>query len=277
MDIVPIPTKSPNCNPHAERFVCLSKEECRNRMVLLGRNALERRRVQKYKRTLRPAAGPAPSSSIIVVESATIKGLATPLCFWIRRSPDFTPRLVRTAPRSNMSGLPAVRLRMAYRRFSSMHSQVTRFVVLVAIAAVAVGVVAWAQSPRGTSKATIGGSEVSVDYGRPSLRGRDMLGQAPVGTVWRTGADQSTTFTTGADITVSGTAIAKGRVQLVHETSERRHVAPSVQLPDRAVGHVPRRQPRRGRSPAHVEEGRRRDGTVHDSSCPAPATAARSS
>ena len=59
-----------------------------------------------------------------------------------------------------------------------MHSQVTRFVVLVAIATVAVSVVAWAQSPRGASKATIGGSEVSVDYGRPSLRGRDMLGQA---------------------------------------------------------------------------------------------------
>ena len=95
-----------------------------------------------------------------------------------------------------------------------MHSQVTRFVVLVAIAAVAMGVVAWAQSPRGTSKATIGGSEVSVDYGRPSLRGRDMLGQAPVGTVWRTGADQSTTFTTGADITVSSTAIAKGAYSL---------------------------------------------------------------
>ena len=39
--------------------------------------------------------------------------LATPLCFWTRRAPDFTPRLVRTAPRSNMPGLPAVRLRMA--------------------------------------------------------------------------------------------------------------------------------------------------------------------
>ena len=53
-----------------------------------------------------------------------------------------------------------------------------------------------------------------MDYGRPSLRGRDMLGQAPVGTVWRTGADQSTTFTTGADTTVSGTAIAKGAYSL---------------------------------------------------------------
>ena len=42
VDIVPIPTRSPNCNPHAERFVRSIKEECLNRMVLFGRNALER-------------------------------------------------------------------------------------------------------------------------------------------------------------------------------------------------------------------------------------------
>ena len=69
-------------------------------------------------------------------------------------------------------------------------------------------------SPRRVQSDHSAEGEVSVDYGRPSLRGRDMLGQAPVGTVWRTGADQSTTFTTGADITVSGTAIAKGAYSL---------------------------------------------------------------
>ena len=33
-----------------------------------------------------PRAGPAPSSSIIIVGSATSKGLATRLCFWTRRA-----------------------------------------------------------------------------------------------------------------------------------------------------------------------------------------------
>ena len=42
MDVVPIPPKSPNCNPHAERFVRSVKEECLDRMILFGRNALER-------------------------------------------------------------------------------------------------------------------------------------------------------------------------------------------------------------------------------------------
>ena len=42
VDVVPIPPKSPNCNPHAERFVRSVEEECLDRMILFGRNALER-------------------------------------------------------------------------------------------------------------------------------------------------------------------------------------------------------------------------------------------
>ena len=42
MGIVLIPPKSPNCNPHAERFVRSVKEECLDRMILFGRSALQR-------------------------------------------------------------------------------------------------------------------------------------------------------------------------------------------------------------------------------------------
>jgi hypothetical protein len=42
-DIVVIPPRSPNCDPHAERFVRTIKEECLNRMMLFGRSALARR------------------------------------------------------------------------------------------------------------------------------------------------------------------------------------------------------------------------------------------
>ena len=42
VDVVPIPPKSPNCNPHAERFVRSVKEECLDRMNLFGRSALLR-------------------------------------------------------------------------------------------------------------------------------------------------------------------------------------------------------------------------------------------
>jgi putative transposase len=41
-DVVPIPPRAPNCNPHAERFVRSIKEECLERMILFGRSSLER-------------------------------------------------------------------------------------------------------------------------------------------------------------------------------------------------------------------------------------------
>jgi len=68
-------------------------------------------------------------------------------------------------------------------------------------------------NPRGTSKLTLGGKEVSVEYGRPSLKGRkvqEMLGKVPAGKVWRLGADQSTTFTTATDLVFGDTTVPKG-------------------------------------------------------------------
>lgn len=73
---------------------------------------------------------------------------------------------------------------------------------------------AFAQNPRGTAEATVGDASVSIEYGRPSLRGRDMLAQASEGMVWRLGADQSTTLTTSGDLDFGGTGIAAGSYSL---------------------------------------------------------------
>lgn len=71
-----------------------------------------------------------------------------------------------------------------------------------------------AQNPRAKAEASLSGKKVSVEYGQPSLKGRDVLSEAPVGTVWRTGADQSTTFTTDADLTIGTTTVPKGSYSL---------------------------------------------------------------
>lgn len=71
-----------------------------------------------------------------------------------------------------------------------------------------------AQNPRGKAEMSLAGKKVSIEYGRPSLKGRDLLAEAPAGTVWRTGADQSTTFTSEADLSINGTTVPKGSYSL---------------------------------------------------------------
>lgn len=54
-------------------------------------------------------------------------------------------------------------------------------------------------SPRDSLKVTIGGADISVNYGRPSKRGREIFGglnDMKWGMVWRMGANEATHFTT---------------------------------------------------------------------------------
>lgn len=72
-------------------------------------------------------------------------------------------------------------------------------------------------NPRGKANVTIGSASVSIDYGRPALKGRnvqDMLGKVGAGEVWRLGADKSTTFSTSSDLDFNGTTVPKGEYSL---------------------------------------------------------------
>jgi Protein of unknown function (DUF2911) len=71
-------------------------------------------------------------------------------------------------------------------------------------------------SPPATATLDLGGGKsVTVDYSSPRLKGRT-VGQevAPYGEVWRTGANESTTFVTTADITVGGVSVPAGHYTL---------------------------------------------------------------
>ena len=67
---------------------------------------------------------------------------------------------------------------------------------------------------RGGTEAEFGGKKISVDYGRPKLRGRDMLGQASEGMVWRMGTDQATTLSTDAELAFGPVTLGAGRYSL---------------------------------------------------------------
>lgn len=69
-----------------------------------------------------------------------------------------------------------------------------------------------ALSPRDTSRATVGGAAVTVEYSRPAARGRNIWGDVvQFDRVWRLGADMATHFATTSDLTIGGTKIPAGR------------------------------------------------------------------
>ena len=70
-------------------------------------------------------------------------------------------------------------------------------------------------SPHETVKATIGGASISVEYGRPYMRGRKIMGGlVPYDQVWRTGADAATTFSTSKALVIGGAEVPSGKVTL---------------------------------------------------------------
>lgn len=58
-------------------------------------------------------------------------------------------------------------------------------------------------------------SEMSIEYSRPSARGRKIFGGlVPYGEVWRTGANSATRITFGEDVTFGGKAVSAGTYAL---------------------------------------------------------------
>ena len=78
---------------------------------------------------------------------------------------------------------------------------------------------AFAQSaaPRDTVSAQVGGAQVSIEYGRPALKGRnvsDLMQQLPADRMWRAGSEQITTLSTTAPILIGGKTVPAGKYSL---------------------------------------------------------------
>lgn len=70
-------------------------------------------------------------------------------------------------------------------------------------------------SPEVTVEYKRNGTEISVFYCRPSKKGRTIFGDlVPYGEVWRTGANEATTFTTNKDLIISGKTLPAGKYTL---------------------------------------------------------------
>lgn len=66
-------------------------------------------------------------------------------------------------------------------------------------------------SPFSKVMQTIGLTDVTVEYSRPSMKGRKVFGEiVPFGAKWRLGANSATKITFSDDVTLGGTALKKG-------------------------------------------------------------------
>ncbi|HEY6291976.1 MAG TPA: DUF2911 domain-containing protein [Terriglobia bacterium] len=64
---------------------------------------------------------------------------------------------------------------------------------------------------QGKAEATIGNAKVSIQYGRPTLKARDINKLIQPGQMWRIGADVPTTIESDADLDFGGTVVPKGK------------------------------------------------------------------
>ena len=71
-------------------------------------------------------------------------------------------------------------------------------------------------SPPGTASVTFAdGKKATIEYSRPAAKGRKIMGDlVPYGKVWRTGANEATSFTTDTNLVIGGTKVPAGKYTL---------------------------------------------------------------
>lgn len=70
-------------------------------------------------------------------------------------------------------------------------------------------------SPNATVSQTIGTTDITISYGRPGVKEREIFGElVPYGEVWRTGANESTALVLSKDVTIEGNELEAGTYSL---------------------------------------------------------------
>lgn len=79
-----------------------------------------------------------------------------------------------------------------------------------------------AASPRQTIEQQFSVSKITVDYGRPGVKGRKIFGElVPYGKVWRAGANSSTKVTFSQPVNFGGKSVAMGSYALFVVPTEK--------------------------------------------------------
>jgi hypothetical protein len=100
---------------------------------------------------------------------------------------------------------------MSERKGVVPHGIALRLVIAGAVLTIAASVAAGHGNEQGKAQATIGSANVTIEYGRPTLKGRDVTKLIEPGQMWRIGADMPTTIESDADLDFGGTRVPKGK------------------------------------------------------------------
>ena len=98
-----------------------------------------------------------------------------------------------------------------------MTNRIATFLLVASLCSlgVAQGKKAGRASPHDKTSVTLGGKEITIEYGRPYLKGRSVGKEvAPFGQVWRTGADEATKLTTPVNLKIGTLAVPAGSYSL---------------------------------------------------------------
>ena len=70
-------------------------------------------------------------------------------------------------------------------------------------------------SPPAEATGTVDGTDVTINYSQPSVKGREVYGDlVPYEEVWRTGANEATTFAVSGDVEIEGETLPAGKYAL---------------------------------------------------------------
>ncbi|MBO0949144.1 DUF2911 domain-containing protein [Fibrella forsythiae] len=110
-----------------------------------------------------------------------------------------------------------------------MNVRQTKRVVLTVLALIVTTLSTFAQgdkasrpSPPATASGTIGGATITITYGSPSVKGRQIWGGlVPYDKAWRAGANEATIFETDKAIKVAGKELPAGKYSLFAVPGEK--------------------------------------------------------
>lgn len=77
---------------------------------------------------------------------------------------------------------------------------------------------------RGSASATVSGKKVTIDYGRPALKGRAiaaLLKELPPDRIWRAGENDVTTLASETDLAIGGKKVAAGKYSVYVHAPEK--------------------------------------------------------